>query len=52
MGSETKSCESQIVDPTLFLNAMEHRGILHFSIGGKEISYDEILNEMKEKLSL
>jgi len=41
---------------------MEHRGILHFSIDGKEIivdstdfsklSHDEILNEMKEKLSL
>jgi len=44
--------ESQIVDPALFLNAMKHRGILHFSSDGEEISYDEILNEMKEKLSL
>jgi len=59
---ETKSLESQTINPSLFLTTMEQRGILHFSIGGEEIivdstdfsklSYDQILNKIKEKLSL
>lgn len=61
-GAPTLSMEAQAINPEQFLNAVEQRGMLNFSIGGEEIvvdttdfskvSYKAILLQIKEKLSL